>query len=56
MPFGIPELLLIFAAMILLFGGKKIPELAIVIGKAIKDFRKPLKGTGTEGNKEITGR
>lgn len=27
MPFGIPELLLIFAAMILLFGGKKNPEL-----------------------------
>lgn len=56
MSFGIPELLLIFAAMILLFGGKKIPELAIRIGRAIKEYRKALKGAGTEGNKEITGR
>jgi len=53
---GILELLLIFAAMILLFSGKKIPELAIRIEKAIKKYRKALKGAGTKGNKEITGR
>lgn len=39
MPMDIPELLLIFAAIVLLFGGKKVPELAIGIGKAIKEFR-----------------
>jgi sec-independent protein translocase protein TatA len=42
MLFSIPELLLIFAIMILLFGRKRIPELAIGIVKAIKEFRQAL--------------
>jgi len=38
MPGGI-ELAIIVGVVILLFGGKKIPELAKGIGKGIKDFK-----------------
>lgn len=39
-PFGTTELLLIFAVVILLFGAKKLPELAKGLGKSIKEFKK----------------
>ncbi|MEZ4888952.1 MAG: twin-arginine translocase TatA/TatE family subunit [Chitinophagales bacterium] len=35
---GGPELILILVVILLLFGGKKIPELARGIGKGIKEF------------------
>lgn len=37
---GGPEMLLIFALCLLLFGGKKLPELARGLGKSIKEFSK----------------
>lgn len=36
---GGPEILLVFAIMILLFGGSKLPELAKGLGKSIKEFK-----------------
>jgi sec-independent protein translocase protein TatA len=42
---GIPggwELVLIVGVVLLLFGGKKIPELAKGLGKGIKDFKKAV--------------
>jgi len=39
MPSGM-ELMLIFGIVVLLFGAKKIPDLAKGIGKGIKDFKK----------------
>ncbi len=39
MPGG-PELIIILAVIILLFGAKKLPELAGSVGKSIKEFRK----------------
>jgi sec-independent protein translocase protein TatA len=42
MPSGI-ELFAIVAVVVLLFGGKKIPELAKGIGKGIKDFKGAMK-------------
>lgn len=42
MPGGI-ELAVIVGVVILLFGGKKIPELAKGIGKGIKDFKSAVK-------------
>ncbi len=41
-PSGI-ELFIIVAVVVLLFGGKKIPELAKGLGKGIKDFKSALK-------------
>jgi len=37
---GGPEIIIIVAVILLLFGGKKIPELAKGIGKGIREFRK----------------
>lgn len=42
MPSG-TELLLIFGIVILLFGAKKIPDLAKSIGQGIKGFKKEMK-------------
>jgi sec-independent protein translocase protein TatA len=43
MGFGMQELLVIFAIVVLLFGAKKIPDLAKGMGKGIKDFKKAIK-------------
>jgi sec-independent protein translocase protein TatA len=37
---GMPEILLILCVLILLFGAKKLPELAKGIGKSVKEFKK----------------
>jgi sec-independent protein translocase protein TatA len=42
MPSGI-ELLVIALVILLLFGGKKIPELAKGLGSGIKNFKKAVK-------------
>ena len=36
---GFPELLLILVILLLIFGGKKIPELARGLGSGIRNFR-----------------
>jgi sec-independent protein translocase protein TatA len=41
--FGATEILLIVLAILILFGAKKIPELAQGIGKGMKEFKKALK-------------
>jgi len=40
---SMPELLIVLAIVVLLFGAKKIPDLAKGIGKGIKDFKKAVK-------------
>ena len=37
---GLTEILLILAVVILLFGGRKIPELMRGIGQGMKEFKK----------------
>lgn len=41
---GPMELIIIFLIVILLFGGKKIPEIAKGLGKGIKDFKSSMSG------------
>ena len=38
-----PELLVILGVAVLLFGGKKIPELAKGLGEGIRNFKNALK-------------
>jgi sec-independent protein translocase protein TatA len=45
---SIPELLIILAIVVLLFGAKKIPDLAKGMGKGIKDFKKAIKDDDEE--------
>jgi TatA/E family protein of Tat protein translocase len=40
--FGIEKLLLLFFIILLLFGSKRIPELASGMGRGIRDFKKAL--------------
>ncbi|MFK5880631.1 MAG: twin-arginine translocase TatA/TatE family subunit [Sulfurospirillum sp.] len=40
---SMPELLVILAIVVLLFGAKKIPDLAKGLGTGIKDFKKAIK-------------
>ena len=42
------ELLLIFLAILLLFGAKRLPEIAQGMGKGIREFRKAMKDTTEE--------
>ncbi len=40
---GAPQVILILAAILLLFGGRKIPELMKGLGSGIKEFKKATK-------------
>ena len=40
---GFPELVVILGVAVLLFGGKKIPEVAKGLGEGIKNFKNALK-------------
>ncbi len=40
---GAPEVLLIIFAILILFGAKRIPELARGLGKGMKEFKKALQ-------------
>ncbi len=54
-PFGIWELLLILVLVLLLFGAKRLPEMAKGIGQAIKEFRSGVKDVQSdiEGNGKV---
>ncbi len=41
---GITEILLILFVVLLLFGGRKIPELMKGLGQGIREFKKASKG------------
>jgi len=43
-----PEMIVIFFAILLLFGGKKIPELMKGLGKGIKEFNNARASIETE--------
>ena len=42
---GTQELLLILLALVLLFGAKKIPQIAKGLGQSVSEFRRGLKDT-----------
>lgn len=45
---GGPEVIVIVLVVLLLFGGKKIPELARGLGKGIREFKDASKGDSEE--------
>jgi sec-independent protein translocase protein TatA len=49
---GMTEILLILAVVILLFGGRKIPELMKGIGQGMKEFKKASKFDPAEEDKK----
>jgi sec-independent protein translocase protein TatA len=44
MAVGMQELLVVLFVVLLLFGGKKLPELARSVGESINEFNRALKG------------
>jgi sec-independent protein translocase protein TatA len=42
--FGVTEMLIILVVVVLLFGGKKLPELMKGLGTGINEFKKASKG------------
>ena len=44
MRLGVPELLVILAIVILIFGASRLPELGKGIGKGIKNFKEGMGG------------
>lgn len=59
MSLGAPEIILIFALVLILFGGKKLPEFARGLGKGLREFKKATKEikdeieSSTEETKDI---
>ena len=45
---GLPELIVIFVIVLLIFGPKKLPDLARGLGQAIRGFKEAVK----EGDQE----
>ncbi len=45
---GWPEMVLIFVAILLLFGARRLPEMAKGLGKGIREFKKAIKDTTNE--------
>lgn len=48
MSIGISELILILAVVLVLFGGKRIPELARALGKASYEYKKAKESLQNE--------
>lgn len=53
MNLGMPEIVIIAIVVLVLFGGKKLPELMHGVGKGIRDFKKGMNGIEDEIKKDI---
>ena len=53
---GAPEIIIILVIVLLMFGGKKIPELMKGLGRGVRDFKEASKGDSSteEMEKKIT--
>ena len=45
------ELLLIFAVILILFGGKKLPEVGRALGEGIKEFKRAIQDKDSDHKK-----
>lgn len=50
---GMQEMLLIFLVILLLFGAKRIPDIAHGLGKGIREFKRAMDETKSELDREI---
>jgi len=53
MAIGMTEILIILIIILILFGPKKLPELARSIGKSVSEYRNGLRGK--DKDKELKG-
>jgi len=52
---GVPELLIILAVVLLLFGSKKLPELARGLGSATREFKKGTRDSAEDDAEDKPG-
>ncbi|MBI3873269.1 MAG: twin-arginine translocase TatA/TatE family subunit [candidate division Zixibacteria bacterium] len=50
---GVQELLLIFLVVLLLFGAKRIPDIAHSLGKGVREFKKAMDSANDELTRSI---
>lgn len=53
---SVQQLLIVLLIIVVLFGAKKIPELAKGVGKGIKTFKKEMKEDDEEETKELNNK
>ena len=50
------EILIIALVVLLIFGGKKIPELMKGLGKGVRNFKEGIKEDDSDAGRQITDR
>lgn len=53
-PIGLPELILILLVILLLFGPKRLPDLAKSLGQSVRELRKAQEGKDEEEEKKVS--
>lgn len=53
--FGLQELIILALIILLLFGGKKIPEMMKGLGKGVKSFKDGLNGKFDDEKEDTSG-
>lgn len=49
-PIGFPELIVVLVIVVLLFGAKRIPDIARGLGEGIRNFKGGLRGDDSKGD------
>lgn len=49
---GMGELVVVLLIVVLMFGGKKLPQLGSSLGESIKNFKKGMKGDDDNNDKK----
>ena len=49
---SIPELLIIFAVLLLLFGAKRLPEMGKSLGRGMREFKDSITGNNKDDDDE----
>ena len=50
---GLPEMLIVFLILMLLFGARRLPELARSLGKSAKELRRGMQDDTTSGDSSV---
>jgi sec-independent protein translocase protein TatA len=49
---GAPELIIVLVIVLLLFGGRKLPQLSRSLGESMREIRKGINGDGQDETKK----
>jgi len=50
---GVPELLIILAIVLLIFGYSRLPQLGKGLGQSIRNFKSGLRGDGDREDRDV---